>query len=151
MHLFMLRDTNLIVERCFIYSSSTPKTTQLSLSAASSLLFSTKQLSALCRVTYGIQHMKRTKFYASKGFLTNFGWKKKDAIDIFHQQWAYWGHVKLLKLERFVFMNQGLLHLFINLCVFWFLEKNTLCKICVSGTVLMIQLPRNSPTNVYIN
>ena len=37
--MFLFRDTNLIVERYFIYSSSTPKTTQLSLSAASSLLF----------------------------------------------------------------------------------------------------------------
>ena len=31
-------------------------------------------------------------------------------------------------------------HLFPDLHTFWFLEKNALCEICVSGTLLMIQL-----------
>ena len=36
--------------------------------------------------------------------------------------------------------------LFPNLCTDWFLEKTTLCKICVSGTVvLMTQLIRDPP------
>ena len=43
------------------------------------------------------------------------------------------------------------LHLFPALRTFWFLEKTALRENCVSGTVLMIQLKWNSPTNVYIS
>ena len=43
------------------------------------------------------------------------------------------------------------IHLFPDLLSFWFLEKTTLHENCVSGTVLMFQLTRNSPTNSYIS
>ena len=46
--------------------------------------------------------------------------------------------------------NKRNIHLFPDLCTFWFLEKTTLHENCVSGTVLMFQLTRNSPTNAYI-
>ena len=42
-------------------------------------------------------------------------------------------------------------HLFPTLHAFWFQEKTALRKNGVSGTVLMIQLMRNSPTCAYID
>ena len=41
-------------------------------------------------------------------------------------------------------------HLFPALCAFWFLEQKVLRKDQVHGTVLMIQLMRNSPVWEYI-
>ena len=38
------------------------------------------------------------------------------------------------------------LHLFPDLLAFWFLGKTALCENRISGTVLMFQLKRNSPT-----
>ena len=40
--------------------------------------------------------------------------------------------------------------LFPTLRAFWFSEKTVLREIRVSGTVLMFQLARKSPTNAYI-
>ena len=42
------------------------------------------------------------------------------------------------------------MHLFSDLPAFRFLEKAALHENCVSGTVLMFQLTRNSPSSTYI-
>ena len=49
-----------------------------------------------------------------------------------------------------IVVDDSKLHLCPDLRAFWFLEKTVLRKNCVSGTVLMFQLTRNSPTNAYI-
>ena len=48
--------------------------------------------------------------------------------------------------KPFIEKNGVYVHLFPALRAFWFLEKTEWGKICVSGTVLIIQPPWNSPT-----
>ena len=60
----------------------------------------------------------------------------------------YNGFPSSLKLHNRTDIN---LYPFPELHPFWFLEKTTLRKNCISGALLKIQLTRNFPTNVYIS
>ena len=51
--------------------------------------------------------------------------------------------------RRAMFIPDLEVHLFPSLRVFWFLKKTALHKTYLSGTVIKIQLTRNSPTNIY--
>ena len=91
----------------------------------------------LCRASFLILHKPKVNVFAeSYGKIST----TSDFLPAFRNNGLF--------AEIFQPMAMLTVHLFPDLRPFWFLEKTALCENCVSGTVLMFQLTRNSLTNI---